>query len=62
MGCVVNGPGEASQADLGITGSPDTVVIFKKGKHINTIKLKDMPDEMKNNIIDEAFEKELKRL
>lgn len=35
MGCIVNGPGEARHADLGITGSGDTVVIFKKGKIIH---------------------------
>ncbi|MCK5199958.1 MAG: flavodoxin-dependent (E)-4-hydroxy-3-methylbut-2-enyl-diphosphate synthase, partial [Spirochaetales bacterium] len=32
MGCVVNGPGEARHADLGITGSGDNIVIFRKGK------------------------------
>ncbi|MCK5152982.1 MAG: flavodoxin-dependent (E)-4-hydroxy-3-methylbut-2-enyl-diphosphate synthase [Spirochaetales bacterium] len=32
MGCIVNGPGEARHADLGITGSGDNVVIFRKGK------------------------------
>ncbi len=32
MGCVVNGPGEAAEADLGITGTKNQVVIFKKGK------------------------------
>ena len=32
MGCVVNGPGEASEADIGIAGSKDYCIIFKKGK------------------------------
>lgn len=41
MGCVVNGPGEAKNADLGIAGSADKAVIFKKGKIIRTISLKD---------------------
>lgn len=31
MGCVVNGPGEASQADIGIAGGKDCAVLFKKG-------------------------------
>ena len=62
MGCVVNGPGEASMADLGITGSPEMVVIFKKGVPIRTIKLKDVSKEMRDTIIDEAFEKELNEL
>ncbi len=32
MGCVVNGPGEASAADIGIAGGKDCGVIFKQGK------------------------------
>ncbi|MGP1586962.1 MAG: (E)-4-hydroxy-3-methylbut-2-enyl-diphosphate synthase [Treponemataceae bacterium] len=38
MGCVVNGPGEGKHADLGICGSGDAVLIFKKGKIIHTIR------------------------
>lgn len=32
MGCVVNGPGEASEADIGIAGGDGYCMIFKKGK------------------------------
>ncbi|MCK5673886.1 MAG: flavodoxin-dependent (E)-4-hydroxy-3-methylbut-2-enyl-diphosphate synthase, partial [Spirochaetales bacterium] len=32
MGCIVNGPGEARHADLGITGSGNNIVIFRKGQ------------------------------
>jgi len=32
MGCVVNGPGEAKEADIGIAGSSTKIVLFKKGK------------------------------
>ena len=35
MGCVVNGPGEASAADIGIAGGKGCGVLFKKGKIIN---------------------------
>ena len=35
MGCVVNGPGEASAADIGIAGGKDCGVIFKGGKVIH---------------------------
>lgn len=38
MGCVVNGPGEASEADIGIAGGKGKAVLFKKGKVIRTIK------------------------
>ncbi len=37
MGCVVNGPGEAREADIGIAGGKGKVVLFKKGKIIKTI-------------------------
>jgi len=37
MGCAVNGPGEAKEADIGIAGGNGSVVIFKKGKIEKTI-------------------------
>lgn len=50
MGCVVNGPGEGKHADLGIAGTKDKVIIFKKGKIIHTIDAKDA---------DKVFEEEI---
>jgi (E)-4-hydroxy-3-methylbut-2-enyl-diphosphate synthase len=32
MGCVVNGPGEAREADIGIAGGNGTGILFRKGK------------------------------
>jgi (E)-4-hydroxy-3-methylbut-2-enyl-diphosphate synthase len=32
MGCVVNGPGEAREADIGLAGGKGVGIIFKKGK------------------------------
>lgn len=40
MGCVVNGPGEAKEADYGITGMMGEGVIFKKGKVIERVNEK----------------------
>lgn len=37
MGCAVNGPGEASDADLGVAGSKDGCVIFIKGKIVKKV-------------------------
>lgn len=37
MGCVVNGPGEAREADFGITGRNKEGIIFKKGKVIDRV-------------------------
>jgi len=41
MGCVVNGPGEARDADIGIACGKARAVLFKKGKKIRTIQEKD---------------------
>ena len=38
MGCVVNGPGEAREADIGIAGGVEEGILFKKGKVIKKIK------------------------
>ena len=53
MGCVVNGPGEGRHADIGIAGTKDKAIIFKKGKIVQTIDAKDA---------DTVFEKELESL
>ena len=37
MGCVVNGPGEAKEADIGIAGGDGTGILFKKGKVIKKV-------------------------
>ena len=37
MGCVVNGPGEARDADVGIAGGKGKGVIFRKGKVVGTV-------------------------
>lgn len=37
MGCVVNGPGEAREADLALCGGTGTFALFEKGKHITTL-------------------------
>jgi (E)-4-hydroxy-3-methylbut-2-enyl-diphosphate synthase len=38
MGCVVNGPGEAREADIGIAGGRRAGVLFKKGKIVRKVK------------------------
>ena len=50
MGCVVNGPGEAREADLGIAGGKGIGILFKKGKIIKKIKEKDLLDELMHEI------------
>jgi (E)-4-hydroxy-3-methylbut-2-enyl-diphosphate synthase len=38
MGCVVNGPGEAAEADIGIAGGRGVGMLFKKGKIVKKIR------------------------
>jgi len=49
MGCAVNGPGEAKEADLGIVGGKDNILFYKKGEIIGKIK----QEEIINTILDE---------
>ena len=42
MGCVVNGPGEAKEADIGIAGGRGHGVLFKKGKIIRKISEREL--------------------
>jgi len=46
MGCIVNGPGEAREADIGIAGGDGEGLIFKKGKIIKKVKEEDLVDEL----------------
>ena len=45
MGCVVNGPGEAADADVGIAGGKTGMVIFKKGEKPRRIDKEDIREE-----------------
>ncbi len=46
MGCVVNGPGEAREADFGIAGGKGRGILFKKGKIIKQCKEKELLREL----------------
>lgn len=50
MGCVVNGPGEAREADIGIAGGKGEGLIFKKGKIIKKVKEENLVDELMKEI------------
>ncbi len=50
MGCVVNGPGEASDADIGIAGGGKNAILFKKGEKIRTIDSQDILSELLSEI------------
>ncbi|NMA79940.1 MAG: flavodoxin-dependent (E)-4-hydroxy-3-methylbut-2-enyl-diphosphate synthase [Clostridiales bacterium] len=46
MGCAVNGPGEAREADIGIAGGDGTVLIFKHGEILRKVKEEDALSEL----------------
>jgi len=50
MGCVVNGPGEAREADIGIAGGKGVGLIFKKGEMFKKVKEEDLVDELLKEI------------
>ncbi len=52
MGCIVNGPGEAKEADIGIAGGKDCAMLFIKGQQIRMLR---------GNIVDELCD-EINRL
>ncbi len=50
MGCVVNGPGEAKEADIGIAGGDGNGLIFKKGEILRKVAEEDLLDELMKEI------------
>lgn len=50
MGCVVNGPGEAREADLGIAGGVGEGILFKKGKILRKVPEDKLLEELKKEI------------
>jgi (E)-4-hydroxy-3-methylbut-2-enyl-diphosphate synthase len=50
MGCVVNGPGESRDADVGLAAGNGKGVIFRKGKIVRTIAEADMLTALKDEI------------
>ena len=46
MGCAVNGPGEAREADIGIASGDGDALLFKKGKIIRKISCDNIVNEL----------------
>jgi (E)-4-hydroxy-3-methylbut-2-enyl-diphosphate synthase len=51
MGCVVNGPGEARDADVGLASGNSKGVIFRKGKIVRTVPESEMIESLKQEIL-----------
>lgn len=56
MGCAVNGPGEAREADFGIAGGKGSGLLFRKGKVIRSVPETELIDALMEEI--ETFENE----
>ena len=50
MGCAVNGPGEAREADIGIAGGKGEGLIFKKGEIVRKVKEDEIVEELMKEI------------
>ncbi len=50
MGCVVNGPGEAREADIGIAGGKGVGILFKQGKVVKKLKERELLDTLMREI------------
>jgi (E)-4-hydroxy-3-methylbut-2-enyl-diphosphate synthase len=63
LGCAVNGPGEAAEADIGVAGERGQGMIFKKGKLLRRVKESEMVAELEKEIrklVDEIREERRK--
>ena len=60
MGCVVNGPGEASRADFGIAGGDGEGVLFRKGQIVKKVPNDRLVDELMM-LIESTPEEELRK-
>ncbi|MEI8198706.1 MAG: flavodoxin-dependent (E)-4-hydroxy-3-methylbut-2-enyl-diphosphate synthase [Eubacteriales bacterium] len=63
MGCVVNGPGEAQESDIGIAGGVNEFLLFKKGKAVRKIPAEHVVQELISEIraMGEAQNLEIKK-
>ena len=51
MGCVVNGPGEAKEADIGIAGGIGEGLLIKKGEIIKKVKEEELLDTLRQELL-----------
>src|SRR3990172_253433 len=66
IGCVVNGPGEASFADIGVCGGRNQGAIFKNGKLVKTLQeaelLPGFIEEIKKVLVEKGYQSEISKL
>ena len=50
MGCVVNGPGEAKEADIGIAGGKGEGLLIKKGEIVKKVKEEELLETLRQEL------------
>ena len=60
IGCIVNGPGEAKESDLGLTGGTPSNLVYIDGKPSHKISQENLVDQLEYEIRAKAREKEQK--
>jgi len=53
MGCVVNGPGEAREADYGVAAGRGIGILFKKGEVVKKVSEENLLEELKKLIAED---------
>ncbi|MGL4662317.1 MAG: flavodoxin-dependent (E)-4-hydroxy-3-methylbut-2-enyl-diphosphate synthase [Culicoidibacterales bacterium] len=61
LGCAVNGPGEAKEADIGIAGARGEGLLFKKGEIVRKVPEATMVEELKKEILEIVREREAQK-
>ena len=61
IGCIVNGPGEAKEADVGLTGASPNNLIYISGEPDHKVSNQDFVDHLESVIRDRAEELEMRR-
>ena len=51
MGCVVNGPGEAREADIGIAGGKGEGLLIKKGEIVKKVKEEELLETLRQELL-----------
>ena len=50
MGCIVNGPGEAKEADIGIAGGVGNAILFRKGEILRKVPEDQVVEELAKEV------------
>lgn len=58
IGCIVNGPGEAKEADIGLTGGTPNNLLYVGGSPAGKVKNEELVDQLERQIREKVAEKQ----